>query len=93
MYLLEGNLVISKEDIKSFCKDCGSCCRDLTLEDKIDLVRHFGNSGRFLKEKCPFSSKYGCIKYKERPQVCRKWRCGVVEFLESMFNTSTEQKA
>lgn len=86
MFFSKGTLVLEKDDIDNFCKNCGTCCRTLTLEDKIELVGHFGQSGKFLSDICPFSSKYGCIKYKDRPSVCKDWTCGVVELLKESFD-------
>lgn len=72
-------LVLTEKEIDGLCKDCGSCCRDLTLQDKIELTRFFGRI--IVEDICPFSSKYGCVKYKDRAPICREWKCGVVEIL------------
>ena len=85
MYYVGNELRVNLEDINNFCKNCGTCCQNLTLQDKIELVRHFKHPERFLTGICPYSSKYGCIKYKDRPQVCREWKCGVVEMLKDRF--------
>lgn len=91
MYVNKSDLCLTKDDLDNLCKNCGSCCRDLTLQDKIELVRHFKHPERFLTDICPFSSKYGCIKYNDRPTVCREWKCGVVETLQKEYNQYVSQ--
>jgi uncharacterized cysteine cluster protein YcgN (CxxCxxCC family) len=74
-------LVLNEIEVDNFCKECGSCCKNLNLQDKIELTEHFGIA--FTEDVCRYSSKYGCIKYANRSKYCKDWNCGAVEMLRS----------
>jgi len=89
MRVENGELILTREDVNSFCKNCGGCCRNLTLEDSCILIRHFGREyepGKFWGNECLFSTGAGCAKYEVRPRACKEWRCGVVEVLKEKLN-------
>lgn len=71
--------------INNFCKNCGSCCRQLTMQDKIEISISFGIT--IWEDICPYSTKEGCSEYENRAVVCRRWSCGVVEKLKDFFKT------
>lgn len=83
MYVINNELRITKEDLEDFCKNCGTCCQQLTMQDKIELSMSFGMI--IWEDVCPRSTKEGCSEYENRPDYCRRWSCGVVEKLQSQF--------
>jgi hypothetical protein len=87
MYFAKGELRLTKEDIDNFCKDCGTCCESLSQEEKIELVKHFGQAERFhISKKCIYLINHKCISYEERPKLCKEWKCRVLEKLKDSFN-------
>lgn len=90
MKILDNGVFLSKSDIDNLCKNCGSCCRNLTLQDKIELVIFFGHAEKFLTDVCPYSSGNGCTTYDFRPQVCQEWQCGVVDILRNKLGEACE---
>ena len=74
---------LTKKDIDDLCKNCGTCCNQLTIEDRIHLVAFFGRAEDFLTEQCPYASDNGCTTYDFRPEACREWTCGVVKHIRS----------
>ena len=56
----------------STCKQCGVCCKNLSIQDKISIswtTRSF-----MFRTKCRFQLKNNkCGIYHKRAKVCRKW--------------------
>ncbi len=70
-----------KVEIKDdFCRTCGKCCRELYIEDKIQLSFVLGKI--IIKNVCPYSTKQGCSIHDKRPNLCRKWTCGGLEIIQ-----------
>lgn len=68
------------ENPSEFCRLCGKCCCNLTFYDKAELS---GALGKFiLSSVCKYRSSDGCKIYDERPQCCKDWTCGVIDWLK-----------
>lgn len=68
------------------CQSCNLCCdgtlfnevwvsedEGAVLQDRFQLVRAAGKLG--FAQPCPHSKPTGCACYRERPLVCREFRC------------------
>lgn len=79
-------VTLSEDEIRNCCIECGSCCRCLTLQDKTDLSNVFGRV--IVTDDCPYSTNHGCSIYNDRPEICRKWICGIKDALLKRMNVS-----
>lgn len=82
--------MIVQEFIDNFCRLCGSCCRDLTIQDRIELSFHFKKI--ILSKNCPYLTNKGCLIHATKPGVCKKWNCGVVKKLRELMPKVGEEK-
>lgn len=79
------NLTINEEFLEEFCENCGACCKNLVLFDKIEI---FLSSGKIVTTKiCKYYCLTGhnCSIYAKKPKSCGKWTCGVVDRLREML--------
>lgn len=58
-----GNREKLRKFIVDFCKNCGNCCRDLTIQDRIELTIAFKRI--IFRKTCPYLSSNGCTIYKD----------------------------
>jgi hypothetical protein len=80
-------LILSKDDVENLCRKCGSCCRELDIQDRI--VISFQLKEIIISKVCPYTTKDGCSIREREPKHCKQWLCGVVENLKSFFTSKT----
>ena len=67
------------------CKQCGRCCENLYWYDRLILSWHFKTLQ--LSKVCKFlyinpgwhrnnPQNYKCLKQKDKPDLCKNWKCG-----------------
>jgi len=75
--LTESKRYLFRKKILFSCAKCARCCGDISILERISISFH--TKKLMLSRKCNFlSNENRCSLYDHRPELCKKWECGVI---------------
>ncbi len=69
-YIKIGNKILFQ------CTQCQKCCSNLSIIDM--LIISFELKTIMFNKKCKYVKNNECAVYSKRPNLCKKWECGVL---------------
>ena len=75
--------------MKNLCGECKVCCVALKIDAKFLSWR---DTDKEAGVACDKLKKNGCVRYKNRPKPCKKYKCLWIQLLDLKKNVACPEK-